>query len=315
MYTSVREHLTSKNDQISTHLIIEEIANFIIDRRARRLSPQTIEFYQAVLNIWKKWLEENKITEVESLTPTDIRAYLVKRSETCNPGGVHAHWRSIKAFLFWFEVEYDMYDWRNPIRKVQAPKVKFTPIVGVPMSDVNAMIGTCNSSTLIGARDRAILNAMIDTGARKSEFCNLRIMDLDMNTGSVKIIGGKGNKDRTVFVSPTTRRDINRYLRKRKSKDPKDWLWDTVYGTHLGVVGLRQVLIRRAGQAHVPIPSPHDFRRTFAIECLRNGMDIVQLMYLMGHTTTAVLQRYLAVNDNDLMNVHNQFGPVEHSKR
>ena len=56
------------------------------------------------------------------------------------------------------------------------------------------------------------------------------------------------------------------------------------------------------------IPSPHDFRRTFAIESLRKGCDLIRLMKLMGHTSTQVLQRYLALQVEDLHDAYKQMG-------
>lgn len=189
----------------------------------------------------------------------------------------------------WYELETDQVI-PNPIRKVKPPKINTSPIPGVPISDVSAMLLTCGKD-FYGLRDQAILRTLIDTGVRAAEFCNLRIMDLSMDTGAVKVIAGKGNKDRIVFVNPTTRRDIMRYMRLRISRNQRDWLWVTKQGSQLSKHGLVQVLLRRAKAAGVEVPTPHDFRRTFALECLRNGMDLIQLMYLMGHTTTTVLQR------------------------
>lgn len=300
--------------QIRNHLISEEISNFIVDRHARNVSERTIEFYVDIFAIWQKWLIANNFNDMENLTANDIRKYMIELGENHNPGGVHAHWRSIKALFFWFEAENDLESWKNPMRKVAPPKVKANPIPGVPIQDVTALLSTCLSRNFLDLRDKAIIRTLIDTGMRRAEFCNVRIMDLDMETGALKVIGGKGNKDRIVFVSPTTRRDIMRYMRKRHSRDQRDWLWVTVSDVQLRPVGLREVIRRRAVKAHIPVPTPHDFRRTFAVECLRNGIDLVQLMYLMGHTSTTVLQRYLAIQDDDLRVAHERYGPVENSR-
>lgn len=300
--------------KIAEHRISEEIQDFIIDRRARKLSKGTIGFYEEKLTNFNEWFKYKNITTIEQITPTELRLFLIMLETTHNPGGVHCFWRSIKAFFFWYEEEYGLSDWTNPVRKVAPPKVKITPIPGVSMLDVKALLDVCDTRTFAGSRDQAVLRTLVDTGMRRAEFCNLRIMDLDMANGTISIIGGKGDKDRHVFAGPTARRDISRYMKKRISRNPRDWLWVTVSGTQLAPLGLREIIRRRALQANIPIPSPHDFRRTFAIECLRNGMDLVQLMYLMGHTTTTVLQRYLDVQDNDLMNAHAKSSPVDHDR-
>jgi integrase/recombinase XerC len=291
-----------------TVTIKDEIRNFLIERKSRNLSDRTIEFYRDILTVFSNRCSKENINAVPEITATFLRQYIIELGETHNPGGVHAHFRCIRSFLNWYEVETDA-TIPNPVRKVKPPKLNSKPIQGVPIADVHSMLITCGHDFL-GLRDTAILRALIDTGARVSEFCNLRIMDLNMDTGAVKIIAGKGNKDRVVFVSPTTRRDIMRYLRHRQSRTGRDYLWVTREGSKLSTHGLTTMLLRRAKAAGVPVATPHDFRRTFALECLRNGMDLIQLMYLMGHTTTTVLQRYLALQEDDLKKIFDVKGPV-----
>jgi integrase/recombinase XerD len=77
--------------------------------------------------------------------------------------------------------------------------------------------------------------------------------------------------------------------------------------------GLTEVLSRRADKAHVEEPSPHDFRRAFALSMLRNGIDIFTLAKLMGHEGISVLQRYLKQTNLDTEEAHRRAGPVDNS--
>jgi site-specific recombinase XerD len=77
--------------------------------------------------------------------------------------------------------------------------------------------------------------------------------------------------------------------------------------------GLREVLARRAADAHVKAPSLHDFRRAFALSILRNGTDIFTLAKLMGHEGITVLQRYLKQTYQDMEAAHRRAGPVNNS--
>ena len=70
---------------------------------------------------------------------------------------------------------------------------------------------------------------------------------------------------------------------------------------------------RRASLADVPAPSLHSFRRAFALECLRNGMDIYSLQHLMGHADLQILRRYLAQTDQDTEVAHRRGGPVDNA--
>lgn len=85
-------------------------------------------------------------------------------------------------------------------------------------------------------------------------------------------------------------------------------------GHRLTYGGLRQIMRRRAKKAGVEVPGIHDFRRYFALECLRSGkMSIYELQQLMGHADLQVLRRYLAITDNDTMHAHKRAGPVDNS--
>ncbi len=85
----------------------------------------------------------------------------------------------------------------------------------------------------------------------------------------------------------------------------------TVTGTRLTYNGLRELLRRRARAAGVDEPSPHDFRRGFALAMLRAGVDVLSISRLMGHTSLAVLQRYIKQTDMDGMIAHAKGSPVE----
>lgn len=89
-------------------------------------------------------------------------------------------------------------------------------------------------------------------------------------------------------------------------------MWVSVEGNRLTYSGLRQIIRRLSGHANTPEPTLHDFRRAFALACLRNGMDIYSLQNLMGHADLQVLRRYLKQTREDLQAAHAKGSPVEH---
>ncbi len=293
------------------HLISRESVAFIVDRKARGRSKRTIEFYEDELRHFSEWLaaQSPTITTLEAITPVLIRQYMIDLATHRNAGGVHAAFRTVKAFLNWYQVELDDESYHNPIRKVTPPSPSKEPIPGISLADVRALIAACPPKTPLGLRDRAILHFLTDTGVRMEEFCKLNLRDIDFKSGSVQIIAGKGNKNRVVHLGAKSRRELIRYLRTRPHINPIDPLWLNEDGVRLKSSGLRQIIRRRALVAGVPMPGLHDFRRTFAIECLRAGMDLVTLMHLMGHTDTKTLQRYLKLIDSDLQTNHENASP------
>lgn len=295
------------------HLISSEINSFLIDRQARRCSQRTIQYYQFELEKFKSFLQSINITTFTELTTTHIRQYLIELSQIRNPGGCHAAYRAIRAFLLWFANEIDDPSIQRLIQKVPPPKITNQPIQGISIVNFQSLLDTCDKS-FTGLRDRAILLTLLDTGIRLREFTNLNLSDLDLQTGDLIIRSGKGNKDRTVFIGAVTRREIIRYLRiipAEYKNSPKSPLWQTENGKRLKPSGLRQILRRRCQKAGIPEQSAHDFRRAFALQSLRNDINPLILQNLMGHSDLKTTQRYIALAKEDLRSAHQRSSPVD----
>jgi site-specific recombinase XerD len=155
---------------------------------------------------------------------------------------------------------------------------------------------TARDRTPAGVRDAAILAMLIATGMRRAELCALRMGDVDLETGRLRIIG-KGDKERTAYL----RNGALRYLR--------DWL--SVRGDGPGPIfcrinkagrifpdqplsttAMHKIITKRAAEAGLRDISPHDFRRTYAGELLDAGQDIATVAALLGHAKVETTARY-----------------------
>jgi site-specific recombinase XerD len=286
---------------------------FLIDRKARGSANGTQIFYAAKLRLFSDYCEGQAVTQISQITPTLIREYLLDLERKHNPGGRHAAFRTLRAFLYWYEAEVEPEGWKNPARKVKAPRVGTEPLEPVSFDAVSRMIGACQRGTFAGDRDEALLLCLLDTGARAAEFLAINLEDLNQARGDCLIRAGKGHKPRTVYVGRQSRRALRRYLLGRHDDHPA--LWVTREGERLGYDGLRAVLTRRAKQAGVTEPTAHDFRRAMALSMLRNGTDVFTLAKLMGHEGIAVLQRYLRQTTADTEQAHRRAGPIDNLGR
>ena len=181
----------------------------------------------------------------------------------------------------------------------------------MPLTDLKAMLASCERRSFTGDRDRAILLALLDSGCRASELTALNIGDVNLSTGTVIVREGKGGKRRATFLGAKARQGLLRYLRHRPDVKSVDPLWVTRAGGRLSYWGLRQIVRRRADKAEVPTPSLHSFRRAFAILSLRSGTDLVTLQRLLGHADLSMLRRYLKQTEDDLRAAHEKHGPVD----
>lgn len=286
------------------------IKGFLESRRG--LSPTTIHYYKERLELFLLYLSRENIKTIEEVSAPTIRNYLayleVERGN--NPGAQLCNFRAVRAMLFWWEKETDD-EYRAPIRKVKAPKVKIEPIPGIEPEEIQQLIDCCTNGRC-AARDRAIFSVLFDTGARADELISLNLEDVNMVTGEVTIRHGKGDKKRYVFLGVKARRILRTYLKERTGLRPFDPVFTKETGARITYWTLKQLCERRSKEAKLEgQPYPHDFRRAFALTLWRNGTDIVTISRLMGHSTLEVLKRYLAQETGDLARAHAQASPVD----
>jgi len=279
---------------------------FLIAQEAARHSPLTLEWYAQRLGRFLAFLSERGITDPECLTPTDCRAFLVdleRKGLAANT--VHGSARAVKTFCRFLAREG--FASQNAMAHVAMPKLPKEIQPAFSPDDALRLLGACRSP-----RDTAIVLCLLDSGARGSEFCALRLQDVNLRTGTVRVIHGKGAKDRMCYLGGKARQALVKYLRTRPEAKPTDPLWlSENTGESLTYCGLAQLcrrLGKRAGVAHC---HPHTFRRTCALWCLRAGMSVYHLQALMGHSDLQTLRRYLALVESDAQEAHRRFGAVD----
>lgn len=286
-----------------------DIEEFILDRRARNLSPATVTYYRGRLARFAQYAATVEVDSSEGVTAPVLRAYLASLTTTHNSGGVGAEFRAVRAFLRWWAAEHDIE--RPAISRVHPPRVRSEPLPPLSVEHLRALLSVCRRRNHPDDRDRALLLFLFDTGVRAGELASLDVGDIDSDKGSVVVRHGKGDKQRTVYLGAKALKELKRYLRHRKRAKSDSPLFATIDGRRLSRYTLRQILRRRATLAGITRPSLHSFRRAFAINSLRNGMDVFALQKLMGHADLTVLRRYLAQTEEDLQVAHQQSGPVD----
>jgi integrase/recombinase XerD len=299
------------NDPLTKQLDAE-IQDFLFDRQARNLSSKTVHYYRQTLTAWREFLRAQSVTKTEDVTAAHVRRYLVQLAEQGRTaGGVATMYTAVRVFLRWYIEEYNPANW-NPLARIKTPKRSKERLDPLNLSHFNAMLDSCPRRTFGGDRDRALLLLLLDTGVRHQELTDLTVGDVDANTGQVIVRSGKGRKGRAVFIGAKTRRAFLAYYRHRESLDNDNPLWVKNDGGKLSKSGIRQVVRRAADRAGVDEPGMHEFRRAFAINSLRNGMDVATLQRLLGHSSIETVNRYLALVEDDLRVASGKYGVVDH---
>lgn len=292
----------------------ESVAQFILDRRASRCTPATIRHYEYTLGAFTSWLADHGVSDVTGILPAHIRAYLVGLQERgLKDTTQHAHARGIRAWLRWLIAEGELAE--SPMERVAMPRLEQRVPAPFTPDDVRAMLATCDRTTPQGARDYAIVLTLLDSGLRAAEFCSLTVGSINMINGLITVMG-KGHKQRQVRIGAQARKAIRRMMAYRATAAEGEPLWGAYEGRivlagALSQRGLASMLKRLGARAGVQPCNPHRFRRTFALQMLRAGCDLHSLRLLMGHSTLAVLQRYLALGGEDVERAHERYSPVD----
>jgi len=304
-------------------MLLSEAIDGFLYHKAVTCSPHTISDYQ---NTLRQWLEYIGDQPVASITAHDVQRFLyhLRVDRELKPKTVRNAHTGISAFYTWAESELGI---DHIIRgRVAAPKANLPEIIPLSKRDVRDLLAALDRTEVwrtgrrrparsrrpTWRRDRAIVLMLLDTGIRAQELCDLRIEDIDMNSGAIQVRSGKGNKGRTVFLGATAKEALWRYLSKRQDVRPDDPLFATNRRGHMDRSALRRMLAAAGKRAEIPEPiGPHRLRHTFAINYLRNGGDVFTLQRLLGHSSMEMVRRYLLIAQVDVAESHRRASPVD----
>ena len=181
----------------------------------------------------------------------------------------------------------------DPTARISMPQEIVTPQPIVSEADFAALIAACSGNAATDVRDRALILTLASTGARRAEIAALRVVDVDLDSGTVLIRNGKGGRARTAFLDSSSRRALVKWLHRSGIGDG-DHLWPGQRGNPLTGDGVRQVLERRSRRAGVRVTA-HQFRRRLAARWLLDGGSEVGLRAAAGWNSGAMVARYAAM--------------------
>ena len=220
----------------------------------------------------------------------DIRYFLAMEKERGISGRSLENERAVlSAFFQWMACE-DLIQ-KNPCMNIKP--IKFTEERRLPFSDteMDALRGACRSK-----KERAIVEMLASTGLRVSELSQLDVSDIDMDTQTVKVRHGKGDKERITYMTAVAMKHYKDYLQTRKEMHPAAFTNRT--GDRLNAGGIRKILKCIGDRAGVENVHPHRFRRTFATGLAGRGMDVQEVGKLLGHANINTTMIYVHTDDS-----------------
>ncbi len=185
----------------------------------------------------------------------------------------------------------------HPLATIRTPKQEKRLPKFLEVEKIGKLLSTPDDNTLLGARDRAMLEVLFSTGVRVSELVDLNFGDVDFEGRSIRV-RGKGKKQRTTPIGPTALAAVQKYLQLRRSDArsanfDQQALFVNKHGQRLSTRSVRRKLDKYLVQAGLdPSISPHTLRHSFATHMLSNGADLRSVQELLGHQSISTTQIY-----------------------
>jgi integrase len=163
--------------------------------------------------------------------------------------------------------------------------------------EISALIKVCQADpSRTGVRDLALMAILLGTGLRRSEVVGLDLADYDPTTGALRVIAGKGGKNRTVYLPTAGTKLVAKWLQVRGVRQGPLFYpvsrGKRVVRRRMTDQAVLYLLQKRAEEAGIPSCSPHDCRRTFISDLLDAGVDLVTVSQLAGHSSPLTTARY-----------------------
>lgn len=218
----------------------------------------------------------------------------------------------IRSFYNYFLLED--YISSNPADLVETPKVQRNLPEILSEKEIDDIISEIDRSTKEGERNRVIIETLYGCGLRASELISLKISDLFLNEGILRVLG-KGDNQRFVPLAEETSKIISFYLKDIRYSFPdisgeEDTLFVNRRGKQLTRVMIFTIIKRLVEKTNIRKKiSPHTFRHSYATHLLEGGADLLDIQQLLGHASIGTTEIYLHTDQSKLRNTINNFHP------
>jgi integrase/recombinase XerD len=278
------------------------------------LSKNSLSAYRRDLTLFANWLElDSECTKsIYQVVEADLTAYMAsKRHDKASTAN-----RRLTVFkrFYRYALRQHLVE-QDPCLKLRAAKQaqRFPKVLSE--EQITTLLNTPDTAEALGLRDRTMLELMYASGLRVSEIVSLKTVALGLNEGVVRVVNGKGGKERLVPFGAEAGEWLRRYLQEARHVLLEGKTCQEVFvGRHTGSGLTRQAfwsIIKRYAQlADIKVPlSPHTLRHAFATHLLNHGADLRVVQLLLGHADISTTQIYTHVARERLKSIHAQHHP------
>ena len=275
------------------------------------LARNTLDSYRSDLTLFNQWAAEKKLT-LPAIAEADIAAYLRDFSIRSKATSQRRLLATLRRFYRWLLATNRIT--QDPTLKLSAPPRPQRFPKTLSEAQVEALLNAPETHSPLGLRDRALIEVLYATGLRVSELINLKIFEVSLTDGVVRVMG-KGDKERLVPLGEIAQDWLIRYLQEARPTLLKSGTCAEVFISTRGSGITRQMawqLIKRyalaAGIDRERI-SPHTLRHAFATHLINHGADLRVVQLLLGHSDISTTEIYTHVARERLKSLHEKHHP------
>lgn len=269
----------------------------------RGLSENTLEAYTEDLRKYLDFLSADG-RDFRAVGESDLQQFMAVLADVgIQPRSVARIMSGVRSFYRFLFVEKEIV--QDPTELLESPKIGRRLPEVLTVGEIDAMIAAIDLSTAEGHRNRAILEMLYSCGLRVSELCGLKLSDLFLDEGFIKV-EGKGGKERLVPISKRAVKELEFWFvdRRRISIKPgcEDYLFLSLRrGTPLSRITVFYWVKELAAAAGITKNiSPHTFRHSFATHLLTGGANLRAIQAMLGHECISTTEIYTHVDRSRL---------------
>jgi integrase/recombinase XerD len=279
-------------DKFIDHILIE-----------KNLSFNTAKAYKNDLFKFKKFIELKNVN-LNKFDNNDITSFIIfLKGENYSPTSITRILSGIRNFYkFLIGRGYV----KNPFINIESPKIEKRLPEVLTLDEINRVLNLTKISRA-HLRNIAILELFYSSGIRVSELCNLKISDLNLEVGFVKV-KGKGNRERIALLNKKAVELIREYLKERKWNN--EYLFLNNRGNKISRQSIWKIVKKYSKFSGIEKNvKPHTFRHTFATHLLSEGVDLRIVQELLGHKSISTTEIYTHIDRKRIKEIYKRFHP------
>jgi len=272
----------------------------------KNFSKHTVSAYLRDVKVFEKFLAQNDCKISNEINYSFIRQWIVSLSEkSYSKTSINRKIASLKSY-FNFLVNIDIIE-SSPLKGHKNLKSSSKIVIPFSEDEIMQVFENFNDSK-ISDRDKLIIEIFYSTGLRREELINIKIQDIFLKEGLIKILG-KRSKERLIPILPSLSKNLKNFI---SNNNNSKYLFETKKLKKISASTVYRLINKyfRLVSSKVKV-SPHVLRHTFATHMLNNGADINTIKEILGHSSLSSTQIYTKIKLPKIVNDYNKSHPRE----